>query len=610
MTQFKVGDYIGGEFRIHKLMKGGMGAVYVVTHPRYDTPLILKTLQQSGDGGAEELFKQEAKAWIDVGLHPNLVEAYWVDMFSGALYVAAEYIIPDSNGWNTLDDHIASGCISHVSLLKWAAQFCYGMMHATKNGIKAHRDIKPGNLMIDSLGDLRITDFGLVKRIERPNERPLVKSIFNSGNDLATGSGTPAYMSPEQILALPDLDARTDMYAFGVTLYECVMGHLPFTAGGIHELLEMHINKIPAPTGTIYDRIIAKCMQKNFENRYQDFHEMLYDIQSIADHVGVKIPAQPDVAQVDNEQLYRKALSYSSLGNRRDAIEVAMQYCLRCKNDHRGWLQLGRLMYEDGDVDAALQYTDTALSLDPTNSYGWNNRGLMLSASNELDLAIGAFDKSTEYAPDNAGAALNKATVLHKIGRINEAVDLLETLLDRYPSKASVWQNLGAIKLDIRDFSGAEFCFKKALEHDSGLEAAKEGLRLVSNSLTSQEERLSPEQLIARIHNAVANSDFDKAMRCLSQLDEYSEYHLNYILLKCQVMQAMGRGILAIKLLNEFMKANNDIDSGWYILGEICLREGHNDNAKVAFKNAMNILLKNDPESENLRDLEKRIAQL
>jgi serine/threonine protein kinase len=610
MSQFKVGDYIGGEFRVHQVMKGGMGAVYVVTHPRYGAPLILKTLQQNGDSGAEELFRQEAKAWIDVGLHPNLVEAFWVDRFSGVLYVAAEYIAPDDNECNTLDGHIASGRISHVSLLKWSAQFCYGMMYATKNGIRAHRDIKPGNLMIDSLGDLRITDFGLVKKTEWQSGRPLVTNIFDSSNDLATGSGTPAYMSPEQILAIPNLDARTDMYAFGVTLYECVMGRLPFIASSMNELLQMHMNKSPAPTGTVYDRIIFRCMRKNFEDRYQDFDELLYDIKSLAGHVGVNIPVQPGVVNAENERLYRKALSYSSLGRRHEAIEAAMQYCLRCKSDHRGWLQVGRLLYEEGDIEAALHYTDTALSLDPFNSYGWNNKGLILGTLGQFDLAITCFDKSIEYDPENAGAALNKANVLNDSGRSDEAIDLLESILRNYPSKASVWSNLGVIKLERHDFSGAINCFQSALKYDSTLEAASGGLRRASQRLDIEERIYEPDQLVMAIHDAVAGSDFEIAFQLLNKLNDFPEYKFSYMLLKCQVMQASGRGILAIKLLNEFLKANSEFDAGWYVLGEICLREGKADNAKVAFRNARNILLKNNPGSENLHHLEQMLARL
>ena len=227
----KVGEHIGGEFKILDVMHGGMGAVYVVTHSRYEEPLVLKTLLKSDDKNSLELFKREAKSWVDVGVHPNIVDALWVDIFEGELYIAARFIPTDEFGHNTLHDRIRNGHISHSLLLKWCAQFCYGMKHALNNDMKAHRDIKPENLMVDRFGDLLITDFGLAKPIDLPVYQNISK-IFARVSDLAAGSGTPAYMSPEQIVGDINLDFHSDIYSFGCTVYEAVTGRPIFDGNG------------------------------------------------------------------------------------------------------------------------------------------------------------------------------------------------------------------------------------------------------------------------------------------------------------------------------------------------------------------------------------------
>ncbi len=220
MSQLRPGDVIGGEYHIKQVFGGeglsGMGVVYLVEDRSAPFPFILKSIQLGKDEKLKELFQKEAKTWVDIGYHPNIVKALWVREIDDSLFVAAEFINPDENGWNTVQDYLKIIANSPIIILRWACQFCDGMEYAQHKGLRAHRDIKPENLMIDNAGNLKITDFGLAKVQESlvtfPTSIPAVK-------DASSIAGTPSYMAPEQFADPGGVDHRADLYAFGIVLY-------------------------------------------------------------------------------------------------------------------------------------------------------------------------------------------------------------------------------------------------------------------------------------------------------------------------------------------------------------------------------------------------------
>lgn len=167
--QYNIGDVIGGELSVLNVFGGkdisGMGVVYLVSDRERDEPYVLKTLQNGLSLETQKRFISEAHAWINAGIHPNIVQSFWVKEIDEQIFIAAEYVEPDDENRNCLNHFLQNGQLRIEIVLNWAAQFCYGMEYASNKGVLCHRDIKPENLMINRDRILKITDFGLAKSV-------------------------------------------------------------------------------------------------------------------------------------------------------------------------------------------------------------------------------------------------------------------------------------------------------------------------------------------------------------------------------------------------------------------------------------------------------------
>jgi serine/threonine protein kinase len=305
MAELKLGDWIDGEYRIRRVIggrgKSGMGIVYLVEGRTSEAPFILKTFQHGKEqAGVDARFRQEAEAWLKLGKHVNVVRCFWVKELRGQLFVAAEYIAPDPQGNNTLALQLAAEprpSLQHQ--VNWAGQFCFGMRHALRSGVKAHRDIKPDNLMIDGTGTLKVTDFGLVKFFD--TDTSLTNDLRRDIGDLGltrrgSACGTPPFMAPEQFFDSQAVDYRADIYSFGVVLYQMISGGRPPIAPAQVLLEHMspleawataHVRQPIAKVDAPLMSICARCLEKDARRRYQSYDEMLDDLTGLTllDHL-------------------------------------------------------------------------------------------------------------------------------------------------------------------------------------------------------------------------------------------------------------------------------------------------------------------------------------
>lgn len=215
------GHTVGPYTIVREIGRGGMGRVYLATDARLGRQVALKALlsRLTNDRRQRERLRREARAAAGL-THPGICTIYALEEYDGELFIAAELV-----DGRTLRDEIASGRRpSPTDVLQTARDMAAALASAHANGV-THRDLKPENVMRTRDGRVKILDFGLA-RVDAPVPDALAASVTQPGLLV----GTPGYMAPEQLHGGP-VDARTDVFAFGVVLYEYACGTHPFVAG-------------------------------------------------------------------------------------------------------------------------------------------------------------------------------------------------------------------------------------------------------------------------------------------------------------------------------------------------------------------------------------------
>ena len=462
VRRYNSGDIIAGDYRVLHVFEGGLGIVYAVEHRAGDR-LVLKTMKAQQSETALRKFRKEAQTWVQLGSHANIVKAFWVNEIAGQLCVAAELVEPDELGRLSLRDYLRFGPLTSTLIASLMAHFCYGFEHAISHGLRAHRDIKPENLLIGASAVLKITDFGIsgiAPSADEHKSQPSKLGLWQT--DDGAISGTPPYMAPEQILGSPNQDARADIYAFGVVLYEMAYGRLPFIGKSHTEFFHHHRHSTANIPSGPFAEIIERCLAKAPEHRYPTATALFLDLEKMCKAQRIALPPRPEPVDAALEELRARAHSLGAIGKLDEAIVSARELARQAPRDASNWTQLGRLLLESGDIDGAEEATSRSLVLDQTHSAPWNNLGLLLIRKSKWHEAAEAFDRALDCDPQNTGAMLNASEPLRKIGKIGQAFIWLRRATEIAPDKFSVWTNLASLYVAIDDRKNALECFQKA----------------------------------------------------------------------------------------------------------------------------------------------------
>jgi tetratricopeptide (TPR) repeat protein len=260
---------LANRYRLVRLVgRGGSGAVHEALDLVLNRTVAVKLLSEATGDNLKQIedFLREARTAAILN-HPNIVTIHDTGQAGSKYFIVMEYVDGES-----LKSHLETRLsLSLSDLLGLAKQACVGLDYAHRKGI-LHRDIKPGNLLVDREGTVKITDFGLARSAAEASHDTVVK-------------GTPFYMSPEQIQGLKS-DFRSDIYSFGCMLYRMIVKRPPFTQGDIYQ---QHLNSLPIPPSTVnpeipeaLNRIILKCLEKDREKRYPDVASLLRELQMVS----------------------------------------------------------------------------------------------------------------------------------------------------------------------------------------------------------------------------------------------------------------------------------------------------------------------------------------
>jgi serine/threonine protein kinase/Flp pilus assembly protein TadD len=286
---------------ISKLGVGGMGEVYLAEDTKLDRKVALKILppQFAEDKDRMNRFVREAKSASALN-HPNIITIHEIGESEGIHFIALEFI-----DGTTLHDYVKNNPLQLKNVLEIAIQIASALDEAHSAGI-VHRDIKPDNVMVRANGLVKILDFGIAKLAEAP----ALNRSLDTDEDAATALkrqstspgmiiGTADYMSPEQAKG-KEVDARTDIFSFGVVLYELTASGRPFDGETPIEKLGAILHKeakpLPEEVPAEIKRIIHKCLRKERDQRYQTIKDLLIDLKDVKQELELQKKLEQTVA--------------------------------------------------------------------------------------------------------------------------------------------------------------------------------------------------------------------------------------------------------------------------------------------------------------------------
>ncbi len=461
--EWDIGDVIENLYEVQDIKQGGMGAVYIVRHLRWNTMMAVKSLLQHLRSVEEDraLFVKEAETWIDIGFHPNIAACYYVRNIKGSPRIFIEYVDAGSltrwayhrrrAGWDMIMDLMV--------------QVGDGLGHAHSKGL-VHRDVKPGNCMLTTDGIVKVTDFGLTKRrdassnpveaAETVTDSAIVEAVHKDRESVtAAGMGTPGYMAPEMWIPMSEVGPQADIYAFGVMFFEMCCGRKPFMVkkGEKRDKLAlMHLKKAPPRPTAIRDDmpkaiedIILTCLRKNPDDRYSSFEEIRADVTGAYEEIFQRQfdREPPDEVALMADALNNRAVSLMDLNHESEALDV-LKRALECDPHHpeavfnmgvMEWMSTGNLDRElvirMEEVSRTEQYRGRATHL----------KGSCLLSLGDAHEAVKACESSISEEDSGEGVLKTYGIALIGSGRDEDAVTQLQAHLEKYPhdEEAAGW---------------------------------------------------------------------------------------------------------------------------------------------------------------------------
>lgn len=407
---WRIGEIVDSRYEVVGFLgEGGMASVHRLRHREWGVELAVKSphWQWAVNRAFQDRFVREALAWIELGAHPNIVQCLYVETLENLPRIFMEIVSGGSLSDWLHQGRLAVGDWAHITDLM--IQACDGLSHAHRRGL-VHRDVKPSNFLVGDDGRLRISDFGLVKMkgiadVKDAGGAPIRPTGANL-TQVGAVMGTFSYSAPEQLGAAEAVDARADIYALGVTLFELACGRRPFDDMDPEDEIEEYIDdlkimrapdprdlnpKIPEALATL----ITRCLEKNRNDRPGDVmgvRAVLGEVHSwISGRAIYLVPPVPSDLRAAGSN--NRGVSLWNLDLKAEA-EKSWEEALRIDPLHaEARVNLGFLQWRDGRVtdDTLARQLEACAGAQPTGHLYLAQVHLARGAHHECEKSLDAF---------------------------------------------------------------------------------------------------------------------------------------------------------------------------------------------------------------------------
>jgi serine/threonine protein kinase/Tfp pilus assembly protein PilF len=452
---------------------GGMGVVWKAWDTKLQRDVALKTLPVQPEREARRRFLREAQMASALN-HPNIVTVYEIDSDGDIDFIVMEFV-----RGRTLHSLIKTDRPPVAQALNYAIQIVEGVAKAHTAGI-VHRDLKPGNIMVTDEGFIKVLDFGLAKLTPEStasSHAATLTALTAEGHAM----GTPAYMSPEQLVA-DTIDLRSDIFALGIILYELFTGINPFHAGTrVDSVKRLLTTNAPPPRSLAQgipeplNRIILRCLERQRDDRYQHAGALLTELRDVpVPRAGASRRPRALMAAAVIALLAATAAGLLWLRPRdSSSSSSAASTSLTPQQATIAAMEQLRHYYRPKAVDEAIAKLEDAIARDADSAvaYAALSEAYLLKNLNTLDQQWLRFGeqharKAVELAPALAAAHLSLARVQFESGKRDDALRTLATAADLDPRNALVETTHARVLAAQGRAADAEIRFTQAITLD------------------------------------------------------------------------------------------------------------------------------------------------
>jgi serine/threonine protein kinase/Tfp pilus assembly protein PilF len=574
---------------IEKLGAGGMGEVFLAHDLTLDRRVAIKILPAKSienEQAKKRLFREaKAAATLD---HPNICTIHEVNEEADSPFIVMQYI-----DGVTLANKVRNNPLAPAEVVNIGIQAAEALAEAHSRGV-VHRDIKPQNMMITARGQLKILDFGLARQIVN---QPAVDSEAQTETRLTEEGqivGTVGYMSPEQLRGY-EIDARSDVFSLGVTLYECATGSPAFTGNSAIEISSqiLHVDppkpsKVKPGIPPALERVILKAMAKEIEERYQSASIMLEDLYRLRGSISgssemltrpLTLDQRPaSVATVVSRAWQRKPIKIAAFLV--PVLLVGILLGLRLWHpalhqpspEAKNWYEQGLVAMRQGTYYQASKRLERSIGLDDGYALSHARLAETYLEMNDSERAMQELLRAISLAPNRSSLATADALYLDAVGatvrrEFPAAIDAYRKLLDQVPGpdKANAYVDLGrayekdekldkaaesymqAVKLDPNSPAGflrlaALYSRRQDSQHaEENFKQAENLYQAMSNAEGQVEVLYQRGALLARTGKSPeeARTQLEKVLEILKNVDDKQQVDNKYQLVKTELQLSL-----------------------------------------------------------------------